>query len=51
MLSHFQAVEPGLTGQIQPEESVRKGLRVIENLDAESSGLLLSQNGNQTNWF
>ncbi|KAI3210542.1 hypothetical protein CBS147311_1317 [Penicillium roqueforti] len=51
MLSQFQAVEPGLTGQIQPEESVRKGLQVIEKLDAESSGLFLSQNGNQTNWF
>ncbi|KAI2745596.1 hypothetical protein DTO013E5_1708 [Penicillium roqueforti] len=51
MLSQFQAVEPGLTGQIQPEESVRKGLQVIEKLDGESSGLFLSQNGNQTNWF
>ncbi|KAJ5914187.1 hypothetical protein N7504_003070 [Penicillium tannophilum] len=51
MLSQFQAVQPGLKGQIQPDESVRKGIQVIDNLDTESSGLLLSQNGNQTNWF
>jgi hypothetical protein len=51
MLSRFQTVEPGLKGQIQPEESVRKGIQVIDELDAECSGLLLSQNGNQTDWF
>ncbi|KAJ5214987.1 hypothetical protein N7468_010666 [Penicillium chermesinum] len=51
MLSLFRAVEPELKGQIQPEESVRKCLQVIRDLDAESSGMFLSHNGNQTNWF
>ncbi|OKP13534.1 hypothetical protein PENSUB_725 [Penicillium subrubescens] len=50
MLRQFQAVEPELKGQIQPEESVRKSLQVIERLDAETSGQLLSHNGNRS-WF
>jgi hypothetical protein len=50
MLKQFQAVEPELKGQIQPEESVRKSLQVIERLDAETSGQLLSHNGNRY-WF
>ena len=51
MLKQFQAVEPELKGQIQPEESVRKSLQVIERLDAETSGLLLSHNGDSERWF
>ncbi|KAF3400086.1 hypothetical protein F1880_008174 [Penicillium rolfsii] len=50
MLKQFQAAEPELKGQIQPEESVRKMLSVIDRLDAKASGQLLSQNGNR-NWF
>lgn len=50
MLKQFQAVEPELKGQIQPEESVRKSLQVIERLDAETSGLLLSHHGDKTRW-
>ncbi|RAK83937.1 NAD(P)-binding protein [Aspergillus costaricaensis CBS 115574] len=41
LLKMFQLVEPELKGQIQPEESVRKCLQVIENLDAGSSGLFI----------
>ena len=51
MLQQFQAAEPELKGQIQPEESVRKSLQVIERLDAESSGFLLSHNGDKARWF
>ncbi|CRG83785.1 hypothetical protein PISL3812_01141 [Talaromyces islandicus] len=51
MLKEFQAVEPELKGQISPEESVGKCLQVIERLDAENSGLLLSQHGNTTKWL
>ncbi|KAJ5464897.1 uncharacterized protein N7458_000583 [Penicillium daleae] len=47
MLKQFQAVEPELKGQIQPEESVRKCLQVIKRLDAETSGLFLSHNGDK----
>jgi hypothetical protein len=50
MLKQFQVAEPELKGQIQPEESVRKTLQVIERLDAETSGQFLSHNGNK-NWF
>ncbi|KAL2871681.1 SDR family oxidoreductase [Aspergillus lucknowensis] len=50
MLKEFQKVEPELKEQIQPEESVRKCLQVIDQLDAERSGLFLSHNGN-TNWL
>ncbi|GAT26898.1 short-chain dehydrogenase [Aspergillus luchuensis] len=38
LLKMFQLVEPELKGQIQPEESVKKCLQVIENLNAGSSG-------------
>ncbi|RAL01156.1 SDR family oxidoreductase [Aspergillus ibericus CBS 121593] len=51
LLKLFQAAEPELKGQIQPEESVRKCLQVIERLDAEISGLLLSHNGDRIRWF
>ncbi|OGM42011.1 putative short-chain dehydrogenase [Aspergillus bombycis] len=51
MLKQFQAVEPELKGQIQPEESVRKSLQVIERLDDETSGLLLSHNGDRATWL
>ena len=51
MLKQFQAAEPELKGQIQPEESVRKGLQVIERLDSKTSGLLLSHNGDTARWF
>ncbi|CAI7588123.1 unnamed protein product [Penicillium glandicola] len=51
MLKQFQAAEPELKGQIQPEESVRKSLQVIERLDAETSGLLLSHNGDKGRWL
>lgn len=50
MLKQFQAVDPELKGQIQPEESVRKSLQVIERLDAETSGLLLSHHGDKARW-
>ena len=50
MLKQFQAVEPELKGPMQPEESVRKSLRVIESLDAETSGLLLSHHGDKARW-
>lgn len=51
MLKQFKAVHPDLKGQIQPEESVRKSLQTIQRLDAEMSGFLVSQNGNNTDWF
>jgi 23S rRNA-/tRNA-specific pseudouridylate synthase len=35
---------------ISTEESVRKCLQVIERLDAETSGLLLSHNGDKQRW-
>lgn len=50
MLKQFQAVYPELKGKILPEESVRKCLQVIGNLDEKSSGLLLSHNGDQERW-
>ncbi|KAF9888508.1 hypothetical protein FE257_008615 [Aspergillus nanangensis] len=51
MLKQFQAADPELKGQIEPEESVRKSLQVIERLDAETSGLLLSHNGDRVRWL
>lgn len=51
LLNHFQAAKPDLKGQIQPEECVRKSLQVIERLNLETSGLLLSHNGDQERWF
>lgn len=50
MLKQFQAVDPELKGQIQPEESVRKSLQVIERLNAETSGLFLSHHGDKARW-
>ena len=50
-LKQFQAADPELKGQIQPEESVRKCLQVIESLNAETSGMLLTHNGDRTSWF
>ncbi|OKL59657.1 hypothetical protein UA08_05386 [Talaromyces atroroseus] len=50
MLKQFQAADPELKGQIQPEESVRKCLEVIERLDSETSGLLISHNGDRARW-
>ena len=50
MLSQFQTVNPQLKGQITAEESARKCLQVIAKLDDKSSGLLLTHNGDQTNW-
>lgn len=50
MLKQFQLAEPELKGQIQPEESVRETLRVIDSMDAQSSGQLLSHHGNKS-WF
>ncbi|RDH36880.1 NAD(P)-binding protein [Aspergillus welwitschiae] len=51
LLKKFQLVEPELREQIQPEESVKKCLQVIERLDAKSSGLFLSHNGDKSRWF
>lgn len=51
MLEQFRAEEPSLKGQILPEESVRKSLKVIEGLDSEQSGSFVSHNGNRVNWF
>ena len=50
MLKQFQVVDPDIKGQILPEESVKKCLKVIENLDESSSGLLVSHNGDQERW-
>lgn len=47
MLKQFQVAAPELKGQIQPEESVRKCLQVIERLNPETSGLLLSHKGDK----
>lgn len=51
LLKQFQTVEPELQGQLQPEESVRKNLQVIERLDIKTSGMFLSHNGDQTRWL
>ncbi|KAJ5595019.1 short-chain dehydrogenase [Penicillium hispanicum] len=51
ILKDFQAAEPELKGQIQPEESVRKSLQVIERLNVETNGLFLSQNGVKGKWL
>jgi hypothetical protein len=51
MLEQFRAQDPSLQGQIQPEESVRKSLKVIEDLDSEKSGSFVSHNGDRVNWF
>lgn len=51
LLKQFRAEKPDLEGQIQPEESVRKSLRVINDLDSSRSGLLLTQNGDRRSWF
>lgn len=51
LLQMFKKVDSTLEGQIQPEESVRKCLEVIELMSAKNSGLLLSHNGDQENWF
>ncbi|KAL4922822.1 hypothetical protein BDW62DRAFT_3327 [Aspergillus aurantiobrunneus] len=51
LLRQFQAADPELEGQIHSEESVRKSLQVIKRLDAESSGLLLSHNGDRERWL
>ncbi|PCG89117.1 hypothetical protein PENOC_107970 [Penicillium occitanis (nom. inval.)] len=50
MLKQFQVGYPNLKGKILPDESVRKCLQVIGNLDERSSGLLLSHNGDQERW-
>lgn len=50
MLKQFQNAIPGLKGQIQVEESVRKQLKVIDELTIEKSGLFLSHEGNE-NWW
>lgn len=50
MLKQFQRLNPELKGPIQTEESVRKCLQVIERLDAASSGLMLSHNGDTSRW-
>ncbi|OQE27295.1 hypothetical protein PENSTE_c004G08199 [Penicillium steckii] len=51
LLQMFKKVDSTLEGQIQPEESVRKCLEIIELMSAKNSGLLLSHNGDQENWF
>ena len=50
MLSQFQKVDPGLTGPISPEDSVRMQLEVVKKLDGSMSGKFLSHHGDQ-NWF
>lgn len=49
-LQVFQKVNPGLTGLMSPEESVRMQLDVINSLTAEESGLALSHHGDH-NWL
>ena len=50
MLKQFQKGDPELKGQIQPEESVRMQLQVINSLDAETSGSFLSHHGAKSWW-
>lgn len=47
MLNDFRKVGPELKGQIRPKDSVRKGLQVIQRLNAETSGSFLSHNGDR----
>ena len=51
MLTSFQKWKPSITGMISTEKSVHDQLQVIESLDAEKSGLFLSQHGNDHDWF
>ena len=51
MLKQFQAADRELKGQIQPEESVKKCRQVIGGLHAETSGMLVTHNGDRTSWF
>lgn len=39
-------MDPSVTGMITTEESVKKQLKVIHDLDEKTSGMFLSQNGN-----
>ena len=50
MLRQFQRVDPKVTGQITPQESVKKQLDVISRLNSTMSGTFVSHNGNQE-WF
>ncbi|KAK3714721.1 hypothetical protein LTR37_007701 [Vermiconidia calcicola] len=50
LLSAFQKIQPDVTGPTTAEKSVRLQLGVIDELDAGKSGMVLSQNGNDT-WF
>ncbi|KAK4888087.1 hypothetical protein LTR27_012970 [Elasticomyces elasticus] len=50
LVAAFQKLQPDVTGPITPEQSVRLQLGVIDMLDASQSGMILSQNGNDT-WF
>ena len=50
LVTAFQKVQPGVTGPITPEESVRLQLKVIDDLTISKSGMVLSQNGNDV-WF
>ncbi|KAK3379092.1 putative short-chain dehydrogenase [Lasiosphaeria ovina] len=47
ILQSFQKIWPNLKGQIQPEESIKMVLNVIENLTTEQSGLMISHHGNE----
>lgn len=50
MLKQFQKMMPDLKGEIQPEESVRMQLKVIDRLDADMSGSFLSHHGVRNRW-
>ena len=47
LLQSFQKAYPDLKGMITPKESVKQVLEVIENLNTEQTGLMISHHGNQ----
>jgi hypothetical protein len=50
MLQQFQRLDPGITGKITKQDSVKMQLEVIDRLDDELSGAFVSQHGNQLWW-
>lgn len=49
-LASFRKVSPELQDMITPEESVKGQLAVIADLNAKTSGALLSHHGDNTEW-
>ena len=50
LASRFQLLDKSVKGRIKKEDSVRMQLEVIEGLDMEKSGRMISHHGDQ-NWF